>query len=258
MKKLLALCGRPMLLALAAVVTLALGGALLMGIGHQTARAADSHLPVPPPAIDEPLAGASGSETAILSGGCFWGMQLVFQHVKGVRDVLAGYTGGAAQTAHYGDVSTGTTGHAESVEITFDPHVVSYGTLLRIYFSVATDPTELDYQGPDEGTQYRSEIWPVNGVQRHVAESYLRQLAAAHAFRAPIVTRIDGARPFYPAEAYHQNFATMHPYYPYIMAFDAPKAAALARMFPELYLARATLVSASADTDRGFGPQANQ
>ncbi|MGH8290562.1 MAG: peptide-methionine (S)-S-oxide reductase MsrA [Steroidobacteraceae bacterium] len=238
MKTLLALCGRPMLRVLAAVVTVALAAALLIGIGHQTARAADSQLPVPPPAIDEPLASQSGSETAILSGGCFWGMQLVFQHVKGVREVLAGYTGGAAQTAHYGDVSTGTTGHAESIEIVFDPHVVSYGTLLRIYFSVATDPTELDFQGPDEGTQYRGEIWPMNGAQRHIAESYARQLAAAHAFRAPIVTRIDGARPFYPAESYHQSFATAHPYYPYILAFDAPKAAALAKMFPDLYLAR--------------------
>jgi peptide-methionine (S)-S-oxide reductase len=245
MKTLHALCRRPLLLALAGVVTAALAGALLVGIGRQAARAGDSQLPVPPPAIDEPLAGTSGSETAILSGGCFWGMQLVFQHVKGVREVLAGYTGGAARTAHYEQVSTGTTGHAESIEIVFDPHVVSYGTLLRIYFSVATDPTELDYQGPDEGTQYRGEIWPVNGVQRRIAESYVGQLAAAHAFRAPIVTRIDGARPFYPAETYHQNFATAHPYNPYIMAFDAPKAAALAKGFPELYLARPTLVTAS-------------
>ncbi|MGA7539884.1 MAG: peptide-methionine (S)-S-oxide reductase MsrA [Steroidobacteraceae bacterium] len=245
MKTRLALYGRPMLLALAAVVTAVLAVALLIGIGHPSAGAADSQLPIPPPAVDEPLAGTSGTETAILSGGCFWGMQLVFQHVKGVREALAGYTGGAARTARYGQVSTGTTGHAESIEIVFDPHLVSYGTLLRIYFSVATDPTELDYQGPDEGTQYRGEIWPMNGVQRHIAESYVRQLAAAHVFRAPIVTRIDGARPFYPAESYHQNFATAHPYYPYIMAFDAPKAAALARMFPDLYLARPTQVGAS-------------
>ena len=245
MKTLVALRSRSMLLVLTAVVTAALTGALPVAIGRQAARAADLQLPVPPPVVDEPLARRSGSETAILSGGCFWGMQLVFQHVKGVRAVLAGYTGGAAQTAHYGDVSTGTTGHAESIEITFDPHVVSYGTLLRIYFSVATDPTELDYQGPDEGSQYRGEIWPMNGTQRHIAAAYLEQLAAAHAFRAPIVTRIDEARPFYPAESYHQNFATLHPYYPYIVMFDAPKAAALARMFPRLYLARATLVMAA-------------
>lgn len=233
------------ILAGAAVVTAALLGALLAGLGHQAVRAAESQAFVPPPSVDEPLAGTSSSETAILSGGCFWGMQLVFQHVKGVREVLSGYTGGAARTAHYEEVSTGTTGHAESIEIVFDPHVVTYGTLLRIYFSVATDPTELDYQGPDEGTQYRGEIWPMNGMQTRIAESYVRQLTLAHVFRAPIVTRIDTAGPFYPAEAYHQNFATVNPYNPYIMAFDAPKAAALARTFPELYLARPTLVAAT-------------
>jgi peptide-methionine (S)-S-oxide reductase len=230
---------------IAAAVTAVLTAAVLVGIGHQGAQAAELQVAAPPPAIDEPLARTSGSETAILSGGCFWGMQLVFQHVQGVREVLSGYTGGAARTANYEEVSTGTTGHAESIEIKFDPHVVSYGTLLRIYFSVATDPTELDHQGPDEGTQYRGEIWPVNGSQRRVAESYVSQLAAAHTFRAQIVTRIDNAMPFYPAESYHQNFATAHPYNPYIMAFDAPKAAALAKVFSSLYMARPTLVPAS-------------
>lgn len=233
------------MLGVAAAVTAVLTGTLLVGVGHQGARAAELQVPLPPPAIDEPLVSSSGSETAILSGGCFWGMQLVFQHVQGVREVVSGYTGGAAQTANYEEVSTGTTGHAESIEIKFDPHVVSYGTLLRIYFSVATDPTELDHQGPDEGTQYRGEIWPVNGSQRHVAESYVSQLTAAHAFPAPIVTRIDNARPFYPAESYHQNFATAHPYNPYIMAFDAPKAVALAKVLPALYLAHPTLVPTS-------------
>ena len=234
----------PMLIAAAAAAA-ALTGSVLVGIGHQGARAAELRSSAPPPAIDEPLAGTSGSETAILSGGCFWGMQLVFQHVKGVREVLAGYTGGAAQTATYEEVSSGTTGHAESIKIVFDPHVVSYGALLRIYFSVATDPTQLDHQGPDEGTQYRGEIWPMNDTQRHIAESYVRQLAAAHVFSAPIVTRIDNARPFYPAESYHQNFATVHPYNPYIMAFDAPKATALAKTFPALYLTHPTLAPAS-------------
>lgn len=231
----------PGLAAMSAVLT----GSLLVGIAHQGAQAAELQVSVPPPAIDEPVARASGSETAIVSGGCFWGMQLVFQHVRGVREVLSGYTGGAAQTASYEEVSTGTTGHAESIEIKFDPHAVSYGTLLRIYFSVATDPTELDHQGPDEGTQYRGEIWPMNGSQRHVAESYVSQLTAAHAFRAPIVTRVDDAKPFYPAESYHQNFATAHPYNPYIMTFDAPKVVALAKALPALYVARPTLVSAS-------------
>ena len=227
----------------AAAVSAALAGCLLFG--HQGASAAELRVAAPPPTIDEPLATTSGSEVAILSGGCFWGMQLVFQHVKGVREVLSGYTGGEAQTAHYEEVSTGTTRHAESIEIVFDPHVVSYGTLLRVYFSVATDPTELDHQGPDDGTQYRGELWPLNPMQRRIAESYVRQLEAARIFQMPIVTRIDDARPFYPAESYHQNFATAHPYNPYIMMFDAPKAAALANRFPDLYLSRPTLVAAS-------------
>jgi peptide-methionine (S)-S-oxide reductase len=236
---------RMVMLSVAAAVAAVLAGALLTGAGHRGASAAESQLSVPPPVVDEPLARAPGSETAILSGGCFWGMQLVFQHVKGVRQVLSGYTGGAAQTANYEEVSTGTSGHAESIEVVFDPHLVSYGTLLRVYFSVATDPTELGYQGPDQGPQYRGDIWPMNGLQKHIAESYVAQLTTAHAFPKPIVTRIDSARPFYPAEAYHQDFATVHPYNPYIMAFDAPKAGALAKMFPQLYVAHPVLVAAS-------------
>lgn len=233
------------MLCVAAAAATVVAGALLIGSGHRGVWAAESAVSAPPPVVDEPLARTSGSEKAILSGGCFWGMQLVFQHVKGVRQVLSGYTGGAAQTASYETVSTGTSGHAETIEVIFDPHVVSYGTLLRVYFSVATDPTELDYQGPDEGPQYRGEIWPTNGLQRHIAESYVAQLTAAHVFRAPIVTRIDSARPFYPAEAYHQNFATLHPDNPYIATFDAPKARALARMFPDLYVARPMLAAAA-------------
>jgi peptide-methionine (S)-S-oxide reductase len=231
----------------AAALAAVLAGALLVGAAHKVAWAAQPQDSAPPPAVDEPLARTSGSETAILSGGCFWGMQLVFQHVKGVRQVLSGYTGGAAQTANYEEVSTGRSGHAETIEVVFDPHVVSYGTLLRVYFSVATDPTELDHQGPDEGPQYRGEIWPMNGLQRRIAESYVRQLTAAHVFPAAIVTRIDSARPFYPAEGYHQNFATIHPDNPYIMTFDAPKARALAKMFPDLYVTRPVLVAASAN-----------
>ena len=234
------------MLTVATAVTAVLAAAFLIAIGHRTARAAESRISAPAPTVDEPLARTSGSETAILSGGCFWGMQLVFQHVKGVREAISGYTGGAAGTGRYEEVSTGTTGHAESVEIVFDPHVITYGTLLRIYFSVATNPTELDHQGPDEGTQYRGEIWPLNGTQRRIARSYIGQLTAAHTFEAPIVTRIDSARPFYPAESYQQNFASQHPYNPYIMTFDAPKAAALAKMFPGVYVARPTLVVAAA------------
>lgn len=226
------------MLAAVAVTTACLAGGLLVGVSRQAASAAESQVVAAPPIVDEPRANAPGSETAILSGGCFWGMQLVFQHVRGVREVVSGYTGGERSAAHYEDVSTGTTGHAESVEIVFDPHAISYGTLLRIYFSVATNPTELDYQGPDQGPQYRGEIWPVNGTQRRIAEAYLGQLRSAHFFPAPIVTRIESARPFYRAEAYHQDFATLHPHNPYIMTFDAPKVAALAKQFPGLYVAR--------------------
>jgi len=233
------------MLAAAVLATASVALTLLVGVGRQPAVAAESRGAVPAPLVDEALAKTSRSETAILSGGCFWGMQLVFQHVRGVREVISGYTGGERSTAHYEDVSTGTTGHAESVEIVFDPHVVSYGTLLRVYFSAATDPTELDYQGPDQGSQYRGVIWPTSGVQRRIAESYVEQLEAGHFFPAPIVTRIESARPFYPAEAYHQNFATLNPYNLYIMTYDAPKVAALAQRFPGLYVARPTLVIAS-------------
>lgn len=233
------------ILAAAAVIAALLMGGLLTGVGRQAVQAAESQAAAPTSMMDEPLAKLPGSETAILSGGCFWGMQVVFQHVKGVRQVISGYTGGAASTAHYEDVGTGTTGHAESIRIVFDPHVISYGALLRIYFSVATDPTELDYQGPDQGPQYRGEIWTVNSTQRRIAEAYLRQLSADHTFSAPIVTRIESARPFYQAEPYHQNFATLHPDNPYIAAFDAPKVTALAQRFPGLYVARPTLVIAS-------------
>ena len=206
--------------------------------------AADAAVLAPAPAIDEPLAKTSGTETAVLSGGCFWGMQVVFQHVKGVREATSGYTGGAANTADYEDVSTGTTGHAESLKIVFDPSVVSYGTLLRVYFSVASDPTQLNYQYPDHGPQYRGEIWVGSPQQRRVAGAYIRQLSNGHTFPAPIVTRIDTAMPFYPAESYHQNFATLNPDYPYITIYDAPKVTALAQLFPALYAPRPVLVQA--------------
>ena len=202
---------------------------------------------VPAPSVDEPLAHVPGTETATLSGGCFWGMQVVFQHVKGVREAVSGYTGGAAATADYEDVSTGTTGHAESLKIVFDPSVVSFGTLLRVYFSVATDPTELNYQYPDHGPQYRGEIRVANTTQRRIAEAYLRQLTADHTFPAPIVTRVDQAMPFYPAESYHQNFATLNPDNLYIATFDAPKVMALQQLFPALYAPQPTLVRAGDD-----------
>jgi peptide-methionine (S)-S-oxide reductase len=209
--------------------------------------AADSAMLVPAPAIDEPLSKAPGTETAILSGGCFWGMQVVFQHVRGVQQAISGYTGGAAGTASYDDVSTGSTGHAESLKITFDPSVVSYGTLLLVYFSVATDPTELDRQYPDDGPQYRGEIWAGNAEQRQIATAYISQLTADHTFAAPIVTRVDAAMPFYPAEGYHQNYATLNPDSPYIATFDAPKVTALAQLFPKLYMSQPVLVPPGAN-----------
>ncbi len=172
----------------------------------------------------------------MFSGGCFWGVQGVFEHVRGVEQVASGYTGGAASTAHYGKVEDGDTGHAESVQITYDPTQITYGRLLQIFFSVAHDPTELNYQGPDHGTQYRSAVFPVNQEQRKVAESYIAQLGQAHVFSAPVVTRVEDFKGFYPAEAYHQNYLALHPNDPYIAINDLPKVANLKKMFPDLYL----------------------
>jgi peptide-methionine (S)-S-oxide reductase len=185
---------------------------------------------LPAPAFDAPR--PPGLETAVLSGGCFWGVQGVFEHVRGVRQVEAGYAGGAAQTANYELVSTGTTGHAESVRITFDPAQISYGEILRIFFSVATDPTQTGGQYPDVGSQYRTEVWYASDAQRDVATRYIAQLTAAHAFRRPIATRVDPLRGFYPAEAYHQNYLELHPDQPYIAAYDIPKVRALQSLLP--------------------------
>jgi peptide-methionine (S)-S-oxide reductase len=189
---------------------------------------------VPAPVVAD--APATGVQTAVLSGGCFWGMQGVFEHVKGVKQVVAGYAGGAANTAQYETVSGGNTGHAESVQIKFDPKQVSYGTLLRVYFSVATDPTELNRQGPDSGTQYRGEIWTTTPDQKRVADAYIAQLQASHTFKAPIVTHVDAYRGFYPAEGYHQDFLIKNPDYPYIVINDEPKIKNLQTMLPALYV----------------------
>lgn len=217
--------------------------ALVLGIAGLVflpgAKAAPASIPAP--AFDP--ASTAVRETATLSGGCFWGMQGVYEHVKGVIHVYAGYTGGAANTAQYEIVSTGETGHAESVQITFDPRVISYGKILQIYFAVAADPTELDFQGPDSGTQYRSEIWAANPVQRLVAQKYIAELTAAHIFNAPIVVRVDLAMPFYPAEAYHQDFLVLHPDNPYISYNDIPKVQNLAAAFPAYYRASPVTVS---------------
>ncbi|MGA7825631.1 MAG: peptide-methionine (S)-S-oxide reductase MsrA, partial [Steroidobacteraceae bacterium] len=174
-------------------------------------------------------------ETAVLAGGCFWGMQGVFEHVRGVRRVLAGYSGGAARTAHYDDVGLGTTGHAESVEIAFDPGELSYGELLQIYFSVAHDPTELDRQGPDSGSQYRSDIFYADETQRQIAASYIAQLDRAASLGRPLVTRVDALKGFYPAEGYHQDFYLRNPDNPYIVINDLPKIRRLQQLFPGYY-----------------------
>jgi peptide-methionine (S)-S-oxide reductase len=202
---------------------------------HGPAFAADRTVPLPPPHLDA-LAGTRGeTDTAVLSGGCFWGIQGVFQHVAGVKQVLAGYSGGAKSTASYEAVSTGTTGHAESVQIKYDPAKISYGEILRIFFSVALDPTQVDRQGPDSGAQYRSEIFYENETQRHIATSYIEQLDTAHVFDKQIATRVDPNKGFYPAEAYHQDYLINHPNSLYIVFNDLPKVEKLKFLFPEKY-----------------------
>jgi peptide-methionine (S)-S-oxide reductase len=190
---------------------------------------------VPGPTVDAAKATKSGEQTAVVAGGCFWGIQAVFQHVKGVRSATSGYSGGDGKTAQYEIVSTGETGHAESVKITYDPSQVTYGELLRVFFSVAHDPTELNRQGPDDGTQYRSVIFYGNDEQKKIAEAYIAQLDQAKVFPRTIVTQVVALKAFYPAEAYHQNYATLHPDEPYIVFNDAPKVAHLRQELPELY-----------------------
>jgi peptide-methionine (S)-S-oxide reductase len=201
---------------------------------------------VPAPALDEKSLQDGASEKAVLAGGCFWGVQAVFQHVKGVQQVLSGYSGGSQRDAQYEIVSSGRTGHAESVEITFDPKLVSYGTLLQVYFSVAHNPTELDRQGPDVGKQYRSIIFVRSTEQRRVAEAYIAQIDKARAFESPIVTKVDDFKAFYPAESYHQDYATRHPNEPYIAVHDRPKVEHLKRLFPRLARGEPVLVNGSA------------
>jgi peptide-methionine (S)-S-oxide reductase len=207
-----------------------LAGAALFAFKSPT-LAADVAVKAPAATLAEPVSG--NRETAIFAGGCFWGVQGVFSHVKGVVNATSGYTGGKASTAEYETVSTGTTGHAESVKVVFDPHQINYADLLRIYFSVVTDPTELNRQGPDEGTQYRSALFPQSAGQAKVARAYIGQLTAAHIYSAPIVTRLETSQGFYPAEDYHQNFLARNPDYPYIVINDRPKVDALHRIFPQ-------------------------
>jgi peptide-methionine (S)-S-oxide reductase len=190
---------------------------------------------IPAPAVDAPHASMTAKQTAVFSGGCFWGVQAVFQHVKGVISATSGYSGGSAKTAEYERVSTGETGHAESVEIVYDASQVTYGELLRVFFSVAHDPTQLNRQGPDEGRQYRSAIFYNSDEQKHIAEAYIQQLEAGKIFSRRIVTQVVPLQAFYPAEAYHQNYAALHPNQPYIRFNDAPKVEHLKMQFPNLY-----------------------
>jgi peptide-methionine (S)-S-oxide reductase len=203
--------------------------ALLLSAGCSAAAA--SERVVPPLATDVPA--AAGQKVAVLAGGCFWGLEGVFERVKGVKNVVSGYAGGSRADASYARVSSERTGHAEAVRITYDPMIVSFGTLLRVYFSVAHDPTQLNRQGPDSGPSYRSAIFPQSDAQKRVAEAYIRQLSAAHAFTQPIVTRIETGA-FFPAESYHQDFMRKNPMHPYILANDVPKVRALRRLMPAL------------------------
>jgi peptide-methionine (S)-S-oxide reductase len=190
---------------------------------------------IPSPVVDADKTANAGEQIAVIAGGCFWGIQAVFQHVKGVVNATSGYSGGDAKTAEYEIVSSGETGHAESVKITYDPAQVTYGELLRVFFSVAHDPTQLNRQGPDDGTQYRSVIFYGNDEQKKIAQAYIAQLDQAKVFSKPIVTQVVPLKAFYPAEAYHQNYAALHPDQLYIVFNDAPKVAHLRQQFPELY-----------------------
>lgn len=210
--------------------------AVLLTLGAsacQSVSAANGALPAP--TVDAPKTTTHGEQVAVFAGGCFWGVEAVFEHVKGVNKVIAGYSGGDADTAHYDEVSEGDTGHAESVQVHYDPAEISYGTLLQVFFSVALDPTERNRQGPDVGSQYRSVIFYANPEQQRVAGAYVAQLTAAKAFPAPIVTQLVPLQAFYPAEAYHQHYFRLHPDNPYIVFNDAPKVAQLKQLFPTLY-----------------------
>lgn len=219
----------------------ALGALAITAFMVAPSLAAEDPVIIPAPAADVPA--ASGIQTVVLAGGCFWGVQGVFQHTAGVVNAVSGYAGGSKTTADYNMVSTGTTGHAESVEIKYDPNKISYGRILQIFFSVVHDPTQLNRQGPDSGTQYRSAIFTTNDEQKKVADAYIAQLNAAKVYRKPIVTRVGPLEGFYAAEAYHQDYLTLHPTQPYIAYNDIPKVENLKKIFAGNYIEKPTLVS---------------
>jgi peptide-methionine (S)-S-oxide reductase len=218
-----------------------LGALAIAAFAVAPLRAAEDAVVIPAPAMD--VKPSNAIQTVVLSGGCFWGVQGVFQHTAGVVDAMSGYAGGSKATAQYETVSTGTTGHAESVEIKYDPQKISYGKLLQIFFSVAHDPTQLNRQGPDSGTQYRSAIFTTTAEQRKVTDAYIAQLNAAKVYSKPIVTKVGPLEGFYPAEAYHQDYLTLHPNQPYIAYNDIPKVENLKKLFAANYLEKPTLVS---------------
>ena len=222
-------------------------GALAIAAFVAPSFAAEDAVVIPAPAMDAKPTG--GIQTVVLSGGCFWGVQGVFQHTAGVVSAISGYAGGSKATAQYETVSTGTTGHAESVEIKYDPSKISYGKLLQIFFSVAHNPTELNYQGPDSGTQYRSAIFTTTDEQKKVTDAYIAQLNAAKVYPKPIVTKVGPLQGFYPAEAYHQDYLTLHPNQPYIAYNDIPKVENLKKLFAENYIEKPTLVGAAKVTN---------
>ena len=236
---------RNLVLVGAAALALIGTGRLLLG----PATSAEPATVIPAPAVDQQAGSTSGPQTVVLAGGCFWGVQAVFQHTKGVSKAVSGYAGGTKATANYEIVSSGRTGHAESVEVTFDPNVISLGTILQIYFSVAHDPTQLDRQGPDEGPQYRSQIFVKNDDQKRIAADYIAQLDKTGVFKHPIVTKIGALDAFYPAEAYHQDYATLHPENLYIVYNDLPKIENLKQLFPDRYQATPILVTAARGTN---------
>jgi len=225
---------RPAVLAVVLIVAVMAAGAC----GDAPFPRAAASATIPGPLIDEPAGTPGASETAVLAGGCFWGVQGVFQHVRGVSQAVSGYAGGEASTAQYSTVETGTTGHAESVRITYDPSQVKFGQLLHIFFAVVHDPTELNRQGPDVGNQYRSAIFPQSDAQQKIADAYIAQLNQAKVFDAPVVTRTDRDSGFFPAEDYHQDYLARHPNQPYIVFNDMPKLAALKEQFPARYVGR--------------------
>lgn len=229
--------GRRLLVALAIV-----GGGLILALDEQTA--AQQVKPIPKALHD--VASTEATQTAVLAGGCFWGVQAVFQHVVGVTGVRSGYAGGSAETATYELTETGTTCHAEAVEITFDPKKISYGRLLEIYFSVAHDPTQVDGQGPDSGPQYRSAIFPRDEAQAKVASDYIAQLTAAAVFARPLATTVEPGKAFYQAEAYHQDYVYNNPGQPYVVIYEQPKIGALHHLFPDFYREKPVLVAGSA------------